>query len=131
MKPSSRKRRPTSSAVDWNAVGRRTRTLRGFDLTQEEFATRIAISQTYVSEMEMRLGLKSCYGLLVSSARQWSGYSLEKTRDKSAVGLSCFQPRLPMFAAFVFDGIAIGKFEPWLQTCKKADRELCATSLHF
>jgi transcriptional regulator with XRE-family HTH domain len=34
------------------ALGRRVRELRGFDMTQKEFADRIGISQTYVSDME-------------------------------------------------------------------------------
>jgi transcriptional regulator with XRE-family HTH domain len=38
--------------VDWVAVGRRLRELRGFDMTQQEFADRLGISQTYVSDME-------------------------------------------------------------------------------
>jgi transcriptional regulator with XRE-family HTH domain len=38
--------------VDWKTVGRRIRELRGFDLTQEEFAQRIGISQNYLSTME-------------------------------------------------------------------------------
>jgi transcriptional regulator with XRE-family HTH domain len=38
--------------VDWNLVGRRTRELRGFALTQEEFARRIGVSQNYLSTME-------------------------------------------------------------------------------
>ena len=38
--------------MDWQAVGRRVRELRGFDMTQQDFADRIGISQTYVSEME-------------------------------------------------------------------------------
>jgi transcriptional regulator with XRE-family HTH domain len=38
--------------VDWKSVGRRIRELRGFDLTQEEFAQRIGISQNYLSTME-------------------------------------------------------------------------------
>jgi len=38
--------------VEWKAVGRRIRELRGFDLTQEEFAQRIGISQNYLSTME-------------------------------------------------------------------------------
>jgi len=38
--------------VEWKAVGRRIRELRGFDLTQEEFARRIGISQNYLSTME-------------------------------------------------------------------------------
>ena len=38
--------------VDWKAVGRRIRELRGLDLTQEEFASRIGVSQNYLSTME-------------------------------------------------------------------------------
>ncbi len=38
--------------VDWSEVGRRVRKLRGFDMTQQEFAHRLGISQTYVSEIE-------------------------------------------------------------------------------
>ncbi len=41
-----------SSSVDWKAVGRRIRELRGFDMTQEEFARRIGVSQSYLSTME-------------------------------------------------------------------------------
>jgi transcriptional regulator with XRE-family HTH domain len=33
-------------------VGRRIRELRGFDMTQEEFAHRIGISQNYLSTLE-------------------------------------------------------------------------------
>ena len=39
-------------SVDWKMVGRRIRELRGFDMTQEEFAGRIGISQNYLSTME-------------------------------------------------------------------------------
>jgi transcriptional regulator with XRE-family HTH domain len=38
--------------VEWKTVGRRIRELRGFDLTQEELARRIGISQNYLSTME-------------------------------------------------------------------------------
>ena len=38
--------------VNWVAVGRRIRETRGFDMTQEEFAERIGISQNYLSVME-------------------------------------------------------------------------------
>jgi transcriptional regulator with XRE-family HTH domain len=38
--------------VDWVAVGRRIRELRGFDMTQEEFARRTGISQNYLSTVE-------------------------------------------------------------------------------
>ena len=38
--------------MDWKTVGRRIRELRGFDMTQAEFAQRIGISQNYLSTME-------------------------------------------------------------------------------
>ena len=38
--------------IDWKLVGRRIRELRGFDMTQEEFAQRIGVSQNYLSTME-------------------------------------------------------------------------------
>jgi transcriptional regulator with XRE-family HTH domain len=44
--------RPERSDVDWKLVGRRIRELRGFDLTQAEFARRIGVSQNYLSTME-------------------------------------------------------------------------------
>ncbi len=39
-------------SIDWNAVGRRLRELRGFDITQAEFAKRIGVSQGYYSLAE-------------------------------------------------------------------------------
>ncbi len=39
--------------IDWKAVGRRIRELRGFDLTQQQFAKRIGISQTHLSKVEL------------------------------------------------------------------------------
>jgi len=50
--PSSLKRRSKSAAVDWSAVGRRVRELRGFDMNQQEFAARVGISQAYLSNVE-------------------------------------------------------------------------------
>jgi transcriptional regulator with XRE-family HTH domain len=47
--------RPTKgnvAQIDWPRVGRRIRELRGFDLTQQEFAARIGVSQGYLSSME-------------------------------------------------------------------------------
>ncbi len=38
--------------IDWSAVGRRVRSLRGFDLTQANFASRIGVSQSYLSAVE-------------------------------------------------------------------------------
>jgi transcriptional regulator with XRE-family HTH domain len=48
----SRKTTAKFVTVDWVAVGRRIRELRGFDMTQEEFAHRIGISQNYLSTVE-------------------------------------------------------------------------------
>jgi transcriptional regulator with XRE-family HTH domain len=44
--------RPKSGSIDWTGVGRRIRELRGFDITQGEFAKRIGISQSYLSTVE-------------------------------------------------------------------------------
>ena len=52
MNKSSMKNRFSPATVDWTAAGRRIRELRGFDLTQEEFARRIGVSQNYLSMME-------------------------------------------------------------------------------
>ncbi len=48
---SREKNRPPLS-VDWRAVGRRLRELRGFDMTQAELALRIGVSQGYWSSVE-------------------------------------------------------------------------------
>jgi transcriptional regulator with XRE-family HTH domain len=44
--------KPKACAIDWPAVGRRIRALRGFDMTQAEFAIRIGVSQSYLSAVE-------------------------------------------------------------------------------
>jgi transcriptional regulator with XRE-family HTH domain len=46
------KKRPLKVVIDWKAVGRRIRELRGFDVKQREFASRIGVSQPYLSSME-------------------------------------------------------------------------------
>ena len=43
---------PDRRAIDWKSVGRRIRELRGFEMTQEEFARRVGVSQNYLSTME-------------------------------------------------------------------------------
>jgi transcriptional regulator with XRE-family HTH domain len=53
---SSRQTKSKHVTVDWTAVGRRIRELRGFDFTQEEFARRVGISQTYLSHAERGKG---------------------------------------------------------------------------
>jgi transcriptional regulator with XRE-family HTH domain len=44
--------REKGSTIDWNAVGQRIRGLRGFDITQADFASRIGVSQSYLSAVE-------------------------------------------------------------------------------
>ncbi len=48
----STRKQSAQSSIDWNAVGRRLRALRGFDMTQHEFAKRIGVSQGYYSLAE-------------------------------------------------------------------------------
>jgi transcriptional regulator with XRE-family HTH domain len=50
MKKSRRLR--IKGELDWRAVGRRIRELRGFDMTQTEFARRIGVTQGHLSTME-------------------------------------------------------------------------------
>jgi transcriptional regulator with XRE-family HTH domain len=38
--------------IDLRAIGRRIRELRGFDMTQEEFASRVGITQSHLSALE-------------------------------------------------------------------------------
>lgn len=52
MTKSNKTARADPNIVDWKAVGRRIRELRGFDLTQGEFAQRIGVSQGYLSYVE-------------------------------------------------------------------------------
>ena len=52
MGPSSRISKHHKRFLDWKQVGRRIRELRGIDMTQEEFAGRIGVTQGYLSSME-------------------------------------------------------------------------------
>ena len=38
--------------IDWAAVGKRIRQLRGFEMTQVEFARRVGVSQSHLSAVE-------------------------------------------------------------------------------
>ena len=51
MKPSTRKSRE-KARLDLQAMGRRIRELRGFEMTQAEFAHRIGVAQSYLSALE-------------------------------------------------------------------------------
>ena len=44
--------RATKPAIDWRAVGRRVRELRGFDIIQSQFARELGISQGQLSRYE-------------------------------------------------------------------------------
>jgi len=61
--------------IDWLAVGRRVRQLRGFDLTQADFARRIGISQSYLSAIELGRN-EAGAGVLLSISREF-GRSIE------------------------------------------------------
>jgi transcriptional regulator with XRE-family HTH domain len=61
--------------IDWHKVGRRIRELRGFDITQEEFAGRIGVSQNYLSVMEHG-GAEIGAGILLAISREF-GKTLE------------------------------------------------------
>jgi transcriptional regulator with XRE-family HTH domain len=52
MNKSSKISRGSKGLIQWKPVGRRVRELRGFDMTQEEFARRIGVSQGYLSSIE-------------------------------------------------------------------------------
>jgi transcriptional regulator with XRE-family HTH domain len=61
--------------IDWTAVGRRIRELRGFDATQQVFAAGIGVSQNYLSAMEhgkVQIGAE----ILLTISRRY-GKSLE------------------------------------------------------
>jgi transcriptional regulator with XRE-family HTH domain len=49
---SRRNSQAKSVSVDWKAVGRRVRELRGFDVTQADLAQRLGVSQGYLSTVE-------------------------------------------------------------------------------
>jgi transcriptional regulator with XRE-family HTH domain len=44
--------RDKAESLDWKNIGRRIRELRGFDITQGEFARRIGVSQGHLSYVE-------------------------------------------------------------------------------
>ena len=44
--------RSRAPEIDWRDVGRRIRELRGFRITQKDFALRIGVSQGYFSHIE-------------------------------------------------------------------------------
>jgi len=48
----SRTKSKSRAQIDLRAIGRRIRELRGFDMTQAQFARRIGVTQSYLSALE-------------------------------------------------------------------------------
>jgi transcriptional regulator with XRE-family HTH domain len=48
----SRTKSKSRAQIDLPAIGRRIRELRGFDMTQAQFARRIGVAQGYLSSLE-------------------------------------------------------------------------------
>lgn len=67
---SRKKSPPRGVEIDWQKVGRRIRELRGFDMSQEEFARRIGVSQNYLSVMEHG-GAEIGAGILLAISREF------------------------------------------------------------
>ena len=73
--PMSRPTKRNVAPIDWTRVGRRIRELRGFDLTQKEFAAGIGVSQSYLSSMEN--GTVEVGAAILLRIAQQSGKSIE------------------------------------------------------
>jgi transcriptional regulator with XRE-family HTH domain len=63
------------NAIDWTAVGRRIRELRGFDLTQAAFARRVGITQGHLSRLER--GEKEAGAAVLLAISQECGKSVD------------------------------------------------------
>lgn len=61
--------------IDWVAVGRRIRALRGFDINQVEFGHLIGVVQSHVSAMER--GQREIGVTVLLKIANWSGKSIE------------------------------------------------------
>ena len=48
----TRTKSKTRAQIDLRAIGRRIRELRGFDMTQAQFARHIGVTQSYLSALE-------------------------------------------------------------------------------
>lgn len=75
IQPSKKKTHARGVEIDWAKVGRRIRELRGFDMSQKEFARRIGVSQNYLSVMEHG-GAEIGAGILLAISREF-GKSIE------------------------------------------------------
>jgi transcriptional regulator with XRE-family HTH domain len=73
MKKSTKLR--TKARIDLRAIGRRLRELRGFDMTQADFARRIGVTQGYLSALEN--GEKEPGSAVLLAIRQEFGKSID------------------------------------------------------
>ena len=73
MTKSTRSR--TKARIDLHAIGRRIRELRGFDMTQADFARRIGVTQGYLSALEN--GEKEPGSAVLLAIRQEFGKSVD------------------------------------------------------
>jgi transcriptional regulator with XRE-family HTH domain len=65
----------TKVRIDLRAIGRRIRELRGFDMTQADFARRIGVTQGYLSALEN--GEKEPGSAVLLAIRQEFGKSVD------------------------------------------------------
>jgi transcriptional regulator with XRE-family HTH domain len=73
MTKSSNSRR--KERIDLRAIGRRIRELRGFEMTQADFAARIGVSQGYLSALES--GEKEPGAAVLLAIRKEFGMSID------------------------------------------------------
>jgi transcriptional regulator with XRE-family HTH domain len=66
----SRVRNRRKFSVDLTAIGRRIRELRGFEMTQVEFAKRIGVAQSYLSALEHG-ETQPCADVLLAISREF------------------------------------------------------------
>ena len=67
--------RDRDSSIDWKAVGRRIRELRGFDTKQAEMAHAVGVGQSYLSAIER--GKKEPGALVLYRIAKRYGKSIE------------------------------------------------------
>jgi len=77
----------TQGAVDWPAVGRRIRELRGFDMTQAEFARRVRVTQGHLSRLERGEKVPGA-GVLLAISREF-----DKSVDWLLTGKTRVEPK--------------------------------------
>jgi len=71
----SRPKTVQNLTIDWKAVGRRIRELRGFDLKQAEFAETIGVGQSHISAVER--GIKEPGALVLYRIAKYYGKTVD------------------------------------------------------